>query len=177
MLDPATMTPLTITELFNSEAGDHSDRGAEYQASSSDACDLRALSAKKSAKKQAEKREAKIEKAFKKTPERVKAAYHCTPCGTQDFYYDLANHLKRHADIYHKGIDTDAFFFPCDEKSCPHADKPKKGKYDCRLELRLQTGVTTADWSYDCRLELRLQTGVTTADTTADTTEIGRAHV
>ena len=59
MLDPATMTPLTITELFNSEAGDHNDCGealrAELEASSSDARDLCVLSAKKSAKKQAEK--------------------------------------------------------------------------------------------------------------------------
>ena len=160
MLDPATMTPLAITELFNSEAGDHNDRGealrAEYEASSSDACDLRALSAKKSAKKRAEKDKAKIEKAFKKTPERVKAAYHCNPCGTQDFYYDLANHLKRHADIYHKGIDTDPFFLPCDEKNCPHADKPKKGKSSPACAVVLNRLQTTAN---DCkRLQTRLQT-------------------
>jgi len=160
MLNPRTFTPLTITEPFDSDAGNHNDAlRADYEASSSGVSDIRALSGKKSVKKQLAKSQSKIESAFKKTPERVKKAYHCLPCGTQDFYYDLANHLKKHSDIYFKGISSRAYFELCDEKDCPHNNKPKKGKSEGSFAQCTQTGCSLQT---GCRTDCNFQTGCRT---------------
>ena len=173
MLNPRTFTPLTITEPFDSDAGNHNDAlRADYEASSSGVSDIRALSGKKSVKKQLAKSQSKIESAFTKTPERVKKAYHCRPCGTQDFYYDLANHLKKHSDIYFKGISTLAYFELCDEKDCPHNNKPKKGKSEGSFAQCTQTGCSLqTGCRTDCkpaanRLQNRLQYPLLTNDVT-----------